>query len=170
MGRGYCQKQRSRSVSLHGSKFRSSSIEQAKGLVQKGREKSESLGSNLNISLINCRSLRKKIYQLEFLSNVNHVDIFLLNETWADDSISNASLSLNGKFNVERLDRATLGGGVCILLKKNINYAIVEFANPSNLEILAMDVMLSKKFRLILVYKPHHSQDFMPYFDVFNFF
>lgn len=124
----------------------------------------------INAYLINCRSCRKKLPELYFLSVVNELDFLMLTETWADDSITDSMLSLNDYFNVYRFDRkiSDTGGGIAILVRKGINCVNIEFSNNSGLEILAIDVFMDTNFRLILVYRPHHANDYQPYLDIFT--
>lgn len=77
-----------------------------------------------------------------------------ITETWANDSISSAELSLNGMYTVYRKDRQCCrGGGVCILIKQGIKCLEVVSA-PSSSEIVAVDIFDAafQRIRLMCVY------------------
>ena len=60
----------------------------------------------------------------EFCEN-NNIQVLLLCETWFNDNIRDAEISLRGKFHVWRNDRGARGGGVCILTRHALSVTAV---------------------------------------------
>lgn len=86
---------------------------------------------------------------------MHSVDIACITETWASsNNISNAELSMDGKYSVFRQDRVERpGGGVCILCTSRLKCSAVAGID-STCEVVAVDIFCDKDrtFRLICAY------------------
>ena len=82
--------------------------------------------------LTNVRSLIPKPDELEVVANVNEADTTCITETWLTPNIPDSAFSYSN-FVLFRNDRtASIGGGVCILVNKNIFCKrLTEFENPN---------------------------------------
>lgn len=102
---------------------------------------------------MNSRSAAKPgaIDSLSAYVDHNDISVIFLTETWFTESVKDAELSLNNKFHPIRLDRPTRGGGVCILIKRNIN--IVPVPSCGSGEYVAVDLIgSSARVRLACFY------------------
>lgn len=72
---------------------------------------------NIDILLVNCRSVKNKADELASLLSSLNTDIVLGCESWLDESISNSEVSPL-EYEAYRKDRNSRGGGVFILVKK----------------------------------------------------
>ena len=84
-------------------------------------------------------------------ADCNRIDILCFAETWLTQSVTDAELSSNGKFNVFRRDRATRGGGVLTLTRKHLQCTQSNVAMRS--EMMCVDVLCGRSvFRLVTAY------------------
>ncbi len=88
---------------------------------------------------MNARSLMNKINDLQILINDSDPDLILITETWCNEDISNAMLSVTGYF-IEpelRLDRTDtmngIGGGLLVYAKENLVVKPVLIDNEFNM-------------------------------------
>lgn len=105
--------------------------------------------------LINAQSLKKgsKCDSLKFYCLNENIDIVVIGETWANDNLNSAELTLGGVYNVFRRDRKGRGGGVCILAKPNLGSCEVAILDQS-VEAVAIDIFAGteRQTRIICVY------------------
>lgn len=73
---------------------------------------------NIDILLVNCRSVKNKTDELASLLSSLNTDIVLGCESWLDESITNSEV-FPFEYEAYRKDRNSHGGGVFILVKKN---------------------------------------------------
>ena len=110
---------------------------------------------SLNLFYSNCRSLPPKIDSLRALAAADDPDIILLCETWLDDSITDAELSISN-YSICRRDRNRHGGGVAIYVRDNVPYSV--FISHTSLELLMVDLKLKQGNLLCGVfYRPPSS-------------
>lgn len=74
---------------------------------------------NINILLVNCRSVKNKADELASLLSSLNTDIVLGCESWLDESITNSEV-FPFEYEAYRKDRNSHGGGVFILVKKTM--------------------------------------------------
>lgn len=108
-----------------------------------------------NIALWNARSIKNKMVELK--EKVREYDIMGITETWLTE---NNSLTIK-EYNVFRKDREDKkGGGLCLLVKKNIRTKIREDVNwvKDKTEIISITIMMeNKELDIILIYRyPGH--------------
>lgn len=86
----------------------------------------------------------------------NKTDVICVVETWLTESVTDAELSCNGKFNVIRRDRGSHAGGVLILVRKDIPCVQVtcESSCDQISEFIAVDFVCDSSVRLIVAYSP----------------
>ena len=80
--------------------------------------------NNLKVSLYNARSYTNKFTEVNDYITSNHIDIMCLNETWLKHD--NKSVNLVKNFTIIRNDRLTRGGGVAIIIHKQIKHKILK--------------------------------------------
>jgi exonuclease III len=114
---------------------------------------------------MNAQSIVKdgKCDTLSMFAIAEAIDVFLISETWAQDSISDAELSLNGKFNVFRSDRKVgRGGGVCLLIRNTHKCVRVDLQVNEEIpvEIVACDILHENKcmVRVMCSYFPNNDR------------
>ena len=93
----------------------------------------------LNILQWNCRSIQNKVLQLQHYLSETFPDILCLHETHLHRNIN---LDLAG-YHIVRKDRADgrNGGGICICVKRNIEFAEILLPNSINkMEFMAIRV------------------------------
>ena len=110
------------------------------------------------MALLNIVSLPKHIDELRMSEFFNYFDLFALNETCLDSTISDGLVKISG-FNIVRSDRSRKGGGVCIYLRDSINYKIRKDLIPDGLEAVCLEICKtnSRSFIVISVYRPSNS-------------
>ena len=121
--------------------------------------------SFLQCITINARSIVNKLNELHGLLYHADYDIVFITESWLSDAIPNSLIDPENEYNVIRKDRkASRGGGVCLLIRKNVLTHVVNVA-AGNLEVVAADVYYSNfSYRLIGVYrKPGYLSDDVNY-------
>ena len=91
----------------------------------------------------------------EFL---NYFDIFALNETRLDSTISDGLVKISG-FNIVRNDRSRKKGGVCIYLRDSSNHKIRKDLIPDGLEAVCLEICKpnSQSFLVVSVCRPSNS-------------
>jgi len=83
----------------------------------------------------------------------NNIEIVLLCETWFDETIRNAELSFDNLYQVFRCDRASRGGGVCILALRHL--IVIQIIPDLPGEYISLEFLtLSGSFRIMCVYVP----------------
>ena len=98
---------------------------------------------NLKIGNLNIRSLINKIDQFTLFLEKYKFDILGLNETWLDESIADAEVSVPG-YRIIRNDRNRYGGGVCFYIKDTIQFGVRNDLN-SGIESLWIDLKLKQQ-------------------------
>ena len=113
------------------------------------------------MALLNIVSLPKHVDELRISKLIMYFDLFALNETRLDSSISNGLVNISG-YNIIRKDRSHRGGGVCVYLRSSINYKARNDLVPDGLEAVCLEIC--KPFHCIVpsVYRPHdNSSEFI---------
>ena len=82
----------------------------------------------LNFAHINCRSLYKKLSQVDLL--FKDYDILCCSETWLTSEYTDAFVEIRDK-RIFRTDRNTRGGGVCIYVKSSLA-PYCEYCRPAS--------------------------------------
>ncbi len=99
-----------------------------------------------------------KIIQLELLSNSDPFDILCLTESWLGPNYTDKDISIAGFPQVKRRDRGSRGGGVVMYCKENIIIKRLREIEPSDSEILCLDLLLpdssNKHVLLATCYRP----------------
>ena len=127
-------------------------------------------GHGFKIASLNITSLLKHLDELRILLNYNCIDLLAINETRLDGSISDQDVKVEG-YDVIRCDRTVngrFGGGVCLYIRSDINYAVREDLNNQLLEILPIEIRKpnSKPFVVTSWYRPPNSSpNLFPHLD-----
>ena len=82
-------------------------------------------GHSLLINHLNIRSLTNKFEEFKHIITTYNNDIFCLNETFLDASVTNSEINVDG-YNILRNDRNRHGGGVAIYIKNSCKYKLRE--------------------------------------------
>jgi len=112
----------------------------------------------LNCVLVNARSICNKLVEFRQLIYSNDYDVIFICESWLTSNWPNGILDPLHMFNIVRCDRnLRSGGGVCILIKKSLNYAEIAVDDQFNLlEICCIDIILGTHlhYRFVCTYRP----------------
>jgi len=109
----------------------------------------------------NTRSIVNKLNELAVYATINSVDIFGITETHLSIHLPDSLISLNQQYRVFRKDRNRYGGGICLLIRKDLpGIEICKLDIPSQFneaEILAVDIVdtnNSLSLRVVVCYRP----------------
>jgi hypothetical protein len=106
----------------------------------------------LNILIV---SFPKHVDELRISKLFMYFDLFALNETRMDSSISNGLVNICG-YNIIRKDRSRRGGGVCVYLRSSFNYKTRNDLVPDGIEAVCLEICKpnSRTFIVASVYRP----------------
>ena len=105
--------------------------------------------------MYNINSGCPRLEELKYYIYENNIDIILLNEIKIDQHKSNYFLNIEGYFTIDK-PRSNHGGGVAILIKKEITYHQIHDFDFLDLEILGIKVTSKKgDFLIITYYNPN---------------
>ena len=99
----------------------------------------------------NINAVSPRLEELKLYIYQNKIDILLLNEIKLDQNNSNFFLNIEG-FTTYDKPRTSHGGGVAILIKKEIDHFQIHDFDHLNLEILSIKISTKKGDLLILTY------------------
>ena len=107
------------------------------------------------IAHLNITSMLKYIEQLRLYLLNKPVDVFTINETRLDESISNVEVNIQG-YNLWRKDRCTYGGGVAIYTRDILNVREMSSFVPENIEAVSLEIIKPKTQPILIttVYRP----------------
>ena len=114
--------------------------------------------SRMNCLLFNARSVVANLADFHYvLYNCNY-DIVLVTESWLTESDTTGLLDPEGAYSIVRRDRLhTVGGGVCIAVRRELKYIEVCCTAAGSVEMLCVDVVcFNSKYRFIVIYRPPH--------------
>lgn len=111
--------------------------------------------NNFTVGHWNCRSIKNKRILLEnFLKN-NYFDVFCLNET----KLSNLDVIDFFGYNFIRKDRNSRGGGVGILIKKGLDFEIIDSLSSFEFELIGLKVrLINRSINVFSWYLPPDNQ------------
>jgi exonuclease III len=115
------------------------------------------------IAHLNITSLPKYIDQLRAYLINKPVDIFTINETRLDESISDEEVNIEG-YNLYRKDRCRSGGGVAIYTRDVLNAREMSQFVPKDIEAVCLEIVKHKTKPILVtcIYRPPNSKaDFM---------
>ena len=100
----------------------------------------------------------KYIEQLRLYLLNKPVDVFTINETRLDESISNVEVNIQG-YNLWRKDRCRYGGGVAIYTRDILNVREMSSFVPENIEAVCLEIIKPKTQPILIttVYRPPSS-------------
>lgn len=108
----------------------------------------------LTIGHLNVRSLLPKIEQIRHLLDNTKFDIFCINESWLDSSISYHEIEVTG-YKMFNKPRNRHGGGVAIYIRNDLKYKRRIDLELANIECIWLEVVLHKtKLLLCSLYRP----------------
>ena len=119
------------------------------------------------MALLNIVSLPKHVDELRISNLFMYFDLFALNETRLDSSISDGLVNISG-YDIIRKDRSRRGGGVCVYLRSSINYKTRNDLVPDGLEAVCLEICKpnSRNFIVASVYRPPDASS--AFFDAFE--
>ena len=109
----------------------------------------------------------KHVDELRISNLFMYFDLFALNETRLDSSISDGLVNISG-YDIIRKDRSRRGGGVCVYLRSSINYKTRNDLVPDGLEAVCLEICKpsSRNFIVASVYRPPDASS--TFFDAFE--
>jgi hypothetical protein len=91
--------------------------------------------------LLNARSIVNKLRKLHCSLYDNDYQIVVITESWLNSSVPDGMLDPESKYHVFRRNRQTsIGGGVCIFVRKHLSAGEVQLDAQSDLENCCVDV------------------------------
>ena len=108
-----------------------------------------------NILSLNCRSLLPKIDHLRLTAKATLPHIISICETWLDNTISDAELSIED-YSLVRRDRTRHGGGIAIFVQNCIPFSVVLSHKSIEFLLLSLDLK-PRKLLCGLLYRPPSS-------------
>lgn len=110
----------------------------------------------LVVSTWNCQGVKEKRIELEYFLNKHKIDIMLLNETYLKHHIT---FNISNYFMYRNDREYQRGGGVAILIKKNISHALLPDLNLKTIESLGIIVNISngEQVKIYSCYCPNSS-------------
>ena len=107
------------------------------------------------MALLNIVSLPKHVDELRISKLFMYFDLFALNETRLDSSISDGLVNISG-YDIIRKDKSRRGGCVCVYLRSSINYKTRNDLVPDGLEAVCLEICRpnSRNFIVASVYRP----------------
>lgn len=138
--------------------------------INQGNLKYEELDCRgLKICQLNLKSLIRDLDGLKSLLFYNSIDIFAMNETKIDNSVSDHEIAIENYVTI-RKDRNRQGGGAALYVRKSLKVEILHHDSLNDLEIVAV-VVHSKIFKPLLVttwYRPPSSTIYvLKVFEIF---
>ena len=126
-------------------------------------------GRGLQMASLNINSLLAHIDELRLFLSSTKFDVFAINETKLDSTVSDNEIYVSG-YEVVRKDRKVNGrngGAVCIYIPSNLNYHIRSDLANEYLECICIEIIKprSKPFIISTWYRPPSSSS-----DIFNTF
>ena len=112
------------------------------------------------VLVLNARSIRNKVFDLQALLLTDCVDIIALTETWLDDYFLDSELHLND-YNIFRKDRSNrCGGGVLLAIKDQIS-CIHRTDLETESEMLALEIHPNPTCSILLAvfYRPPNADE-----------
>ena len=109
--------------------------------------------NNFKISCLNVRSLYPKVDEVRNFVKTHNFDVFIANETWLDESFSNKHIEILN-YDVIRRDRNRQGGGVCIYIKSDMKYTVLNgYGVDLESAWISIDID-AEKFVIGTIYRP----------------
>jgi hypothetical protein len=128
------------------------------------REASEDQNKTITVLYTNAQSIGSKIDELKAITQELEPDIILLTETWRNNSVGNAALSLeNYKLETElrkdRCDTANgVGGGLLVYSRDNLQILPSDLTDRNFNQFCSFTIATkSEKLNVILIYRPPSS-------------
>lgn len=123
-------------------------------LGSKSQKPKGMLGGHQNI-----QSLKSKSDQINHILLESNLDFLCLTETWLHKNSPSAALIVPG-YDIYRRDRTDAkGGGVMIYVRNTIYYNEIQLQNPSDLECVALNMIISPQmsYTIVVIYRPPSS-------------
>ncbi len=107
----------------------------------------------------NATSVKNKLCELEILRDSGDFDIICITETWCNESISNAMLCGRDFYSVRKDRSDRIGGGVCILIRKNLKYSNIDLPEKNvSTECVGISLFFQNRtIRLFCAYNPPNA-------------
>lgn len=119
--------------------------------------------NSLKICYFNARSLKNKLNEFISLQNTSNYSIFVITETWLDNTVNNAMICPKDFFVLRKDRQGRRGGGVMLGIKDNIKYNEVSVLQSEILsDVLAVDLYVPNCIRLVCIYRaPDENIEYM---------
>ena len=115
--------------------------------------------NDFKLASLNVRSLFPKVDEVATFVKTFNFSVFIVNESWLDESISDNDIQIPG-YDVIRRDRNRQGGGVCIYIMSNLKYSILQgYGIDIESAWICIDIY-SKKIVVGTVYRPPSANKF----------
>ena len=128
----------------------------------KTRRCRNSLKNNIKLAIINCRSLKNKIPELETFTSLTEPDIVIGTESWLTPDIKNSEVFPSG-FSIFRRDRQfnekKSGGGVFIMTRKPFVCSEIDIKTDCEMLAVNLELVGQQNVKIVAFYRPPWSDD-----------
>ncbi len=111
---------------------------------------------------LNARSLLPKISELKIVAQRTTAAVISISETWLDETITNQEIQIDN-YSVVRSDRSRNGGGVCMFIRNDIAFSILEDLKIEDMESIFVEILLPKTKPIVIgtCYRPPKQTCFL---------
>lgn len=119
------------------------------------------LSKCLLIAHLNVRSICPKMSEIRMLCSKYKWSIFGCSETWLDDSVTDTELEI-ANYNLIRRDRNRKGGGVCVYVRSELSFNVINDLDNDLIEAVWIDILFPKCKPILIgsLYRPPDQSDF----------
>ena len=107
------------------------------------------------MAMLNVASLVKHLDEIRLLLLDKRLDVLAINESRLDSTISDGLVSIDG-YDMLRADRGRNGGGVCMYIRRHVNYENCPDLVPTDLEAVCVEIKQanSQSFIVSSIHRP----------------
>ena len=89
-----------------------------------------------------------------------------VSETWIDDSVTDAEICIEN-YSVVRSDRSRNGGGVCMYIRNDLAFSLLQDLKIEGIESIWIEILLPKTKPIVVgaCYRPPKQNDFLELFE-----
>ena len=115
----------------------------------------------LKCILFNAQSVKNKREELQNLQKLDQYDVICITETWGNKTVSDPMICNIEKYQIFRKDRNSNtkkeGGGVCILVKKEVHCKEIQICKHETCEVLSIELATKPApVQIFVCYRAHH--------------
>lgn len=116
----------------------------------------------LHLLHLNARSVLPKMSELKLIANKTNAAILSISETWLDESVTDQEVHIEN-YSVLRSDRNRNGGGVCMYIRDDLAFSILQDVKTEDMESIFIELLLPKTKPIVVgsCYRPPKQAIFL---------